>query len=179
MGVAKPCRRCGKVSEMGARYSYCCGRPTNTERMLAWRHANKDYANARDKIYQRKYRAAYPERVRETAARSHHKDPSKKLFLLAKARARKAGLPFNIERSGVVIPKRCPVLGIKIVVGGGTGFQDASPTLDRVDNKRGYVKGNIVVVSWRANRIKCDATLAELKALVRFYGQRRKAWASI
>lgn len=46
---------------------------------------------------------------------------------------------------------------------------DGSPTIDRIINDLGYVKGNVIVISWRANRIKSDATLAELKAIVAFY----------
>jgi hypothetical protein len=38
---------------------------------------------------------------------------------------------------------------------------------DRKDNARGYVKDNVRVISWRANRLKSDATLEELRLLVR------------
>ncbi|MGE3333610.1 MAG: hypothetical protein AB7I36_08200 [Rhodospirillaceae bacterium] len=73
-----------------------------------------------------------------------------------------------MSRADIVIPKTCPVLGIDIRLSNG-GFNDNSPTLDRVDNALGYVPGNVVVVSWRANRIKCDAAIDELRKIVEFY----------
>ena len=45
---------------------------------------------------------------------------------------------------------------------------NGSPSLDRIDNTKGYIKGNVKVISWRANAIKKDATLEELKALVNY-----------
>ena len=42
------------------------------------------------------------------------------------------------------------------------------PSLDRIDNSKGYVPGNIAVISMRANMIKNNATLAELKAIVAY-----------
>ncbi len=41
-----------------------------------------------------------------------------------------------------------------------------SPSLDRIDSTKGYTKGNIWVISNRANTLKNDATLSELKLLV-------------
>lgn len=45
---------------------------------------------------------------------------------------------------------------------------DNSPSLDRIDNSSGYVKGNVHIISMRANRIKSDATLQELKSVVKY-----------
>lgn len=47
---------------------------------------------------------------------------------------------------------------------------DNSPNLDRIVNALGYVKGNVIVVSARANRLKSDSTLDELRKLIEFYG---------
>jgi hypothetical protein len=85
----------------------------------------------------------------------------------AKGRALKNGLAFNLVPRDVVIPKRCPVLGIRLVAGD-RSRKDASPSLDRINNSRGYVPGNVAVISWRANRIKGDATVDELAAVVRY-----------
>jgi hypothetical protein len=40
-----------------------------------------------------------------------------------------------------------------------------SPTLDRIDNSKGYIVGNVWVISMRANRLKSDATVDELMML--------------
>jgi hypothetical protein len=44
-------------------------------------------------------------------------------------------------------------------------MNDNAPTLDRINNSCGYVPGNVAVISWRANRIKCDATPEELRRI--------------
>lgn len=94
----------------------------------------------------------------------------------ARARAKSKGLEFNLTMESVSIPTVCPVLGITIVpFGDGVGFQDASPSLDRIDNAKGYTADNVIVVSWRANRIKCDATVDEMRRLYEFYSERAAA----
>lgn len=75
------------------------------------------------------------------------------------------GIPFNLDVVDVVIPDVCPVLGIKLEWGCGRRQLDKSPTIDRVVPGSGYTKGNVKVISWRANRIKSDATPLELKAV--------------
>lgn len=46
--------------------------------------------------------------------------------------------------------------------------RECSPSLDRVNIDKGYIKGNIAVISNRANRIKSDATIEEIKALYEY-----------
>lgn len=94
----------------------------------------------------------------------------------AKARAAKAGVPFNITPEDITIPYECPVLGIPIIVGSDKA-SDNSPSLDRVLPRMGYVRGNILVISNRANRIKNDATPTELRAVADFFeGHITKNW---
>jgi hypothetical protein len=78
--------------------------------------------------------------------------------------------------SDVVIPSRCPVLGIAMRPGAGR-LCDTSPTLDRIDNTKGYVPGNVMVISYKANRIKSNATPEELRLVADFYVPRRSAVA--
>ena len=82
--------------------------------------------------------------------------------------AKELGLPFNLEEPDIVIPEFCPVLGIRLEFPS-KSRTDASVSIDRIIPSLGYVKGNIVIVSWRANFIKSDATLEELKRLVEYY----------
>jgi hypothetical protein len=60
------------------------------------------------------------------------------------------------------------VLGIPIVVGAGRNAHPNCPSVDRLDNSLGYTKDNIFIISNRANLLKKDATVDELKALVRY-----------
>jgi hypothetical protein len=83
----------------------------------------------------------------------------------AKRRARDSGLEFAITRLDIQIPVVCPVLGIPLIRKQGHPV-DGSPSLDRVDNSRGYVRGNVAVISMLANRIKNNSTAAQLRAVL-------------
>lgn len=76
----------------------------------------------------------------------------------ARSRARTKGLPFSLKPDDISMPDRCPVLHIPL----NTGHRDNAASLDRIKPARGYVPGNVVVISQRANRIKNDATASEL-----------------
>ena len=39
----------------------------------------------------------------------------------------------------------------------------------RIDNGKGYIVGNVIVVSFRANTIKSNATVEELERVAFFY----------
>ena len=89
--------------------------------------------------------------------------PEKRMFRRAKVRAKERGLDFNISLEDVVIPKFCPILGIGLKVHkGSSGGKPESPALDRIDNDRGYVKGNVMVVSHLANMMKSSATTGQM-----------------
>jgi len=75
----------------------------------------------------------------------------------------------DITPDDLRIPAVCPVLGIPLRQEFSGKRSDATPSVDRIEPAKGYVKGNVVVVSWRANRLKGDATLAELRQLATFY----------
>lgn len=95
--------------------------------------------------------------------------PEYRLWIAAKTRAAKRNLAFDLDwRADIVIPSHCPVLGIPLLYGKGKPTHN-SPTIDRIDNKKGYVKSNIIVVSYRANTLKRDGTLDELKKILNFY----------
>lgn len=66
----------------------------------------------------------------------------------ARREAVKAGLPFDLEPHDVVRPKRCPVLGILFTDSPRRGPH--SPVLHLIVPERGYVKGNVRVISQRA-----------------------------
>jgi hypothetical protein len=72
---------------------------------------------------------------------------------------------FSITKDDVFLPKVCPVLGIPLEVGTGNGPIGTSPTLDRIVPDKGYVPGNVAVISHRANTLKSDGTPEELLAV--------------
>lgn len=98
------------------------------------------------------------------------------LFQRIRSKCAAAEIPFNLEVSDIVIPDKCPILGIPLRFGkSNKGYTsnaaDGSPSVDRIDPTKGYTKGNIVVISWRANRIKGNATIDELRSIADFYSQ--------
>ena len=89
--------------------------------------------------------------------------PEWKMHQRAKMRCKDTGREFNIEVSDIVIPDICPVLGIELNMNSGrSGAYRNSPSLDRIDNSKGYTKDNIQVISQLANAMKCHATNEEL-----------------
>lgn len=96
-------------------------------------------------------------------ARVKSQSAQMKMYRRAKARASERGLEFNIGPDDVVIPNTCPILGTPIyVTTGKSGAFDNSPSLDRIDNALGYVKGNVWVISQLANAMKANANNAQL-----------------
>lgn len=95
--------------------------------------------------------------------------PALYLWENARHRAKKQGVPFSIRVSDIEIPATCPVLGIPLAVAPGTGPRgptEHSPSLDKLRPELGYAKGNIVVISHRANMLKNTGTCAEFEALL-------------
>lgn len=79
----------------------------------------------------------------------------------AKERAIKYGYEFDIKDSDIVIPDKCPLLDVPFIIGE-KGNYEYTPTIDRIDNNRGYTKDNIWVITKKANAMKNSASFSEL-----------------
>lgn len=118
-----------------------------------------------DKVQKAQKSKKYRDRKAEYRRYILNVEPRKMLWIAAKARSKKQNLPFDIELSDIIIPEYCPILDIKIErkeYGKGGSFQPNSPSLDKIIPSLGYVKGNIMVISMKANIMKCNATIEEL-----------------
>lgn len=96
---------------------------------------------------------------------------TKTLYNRLKSSAKKRGILFTLtltELNNLTFPITCPVLGIPIKFNKGTQ-QDNSVSIDRIDSSKGYTIDNIVVISWKANKLKNNATKEELKKISEFY----------
>lgn len=109
-----------------------------------------------------------------------------RMFIAAKARALKEGIPFSIEEEDIVIPKKCPILNIplnlKIPERGDRGNNIRnydSPSLDKIIPSLGYVKDNIWVISYRANTIKNNCTFEEIEKLYKSLCKMRRITSRI
>lgn len=90
--------------------------------------------------------------------------PEWKMRQRAKRRAFEKDMDFDLELSDIIIPDICPIMGININTNSGkSGAYKNSPSLDRIDNNKGYIKGNIQVVSQLANSMKGAASVEELQ----------------
>lgn len=97
--------------------------------------------------------------------------PKRAMLRAARQRAKRQNVPFGLLPSDFEIPVYCPILGTLLTRSlGSKGPGGNSPTLDRIIPSRGYVPGNVVVISNRANRAKNDLSADELRALADFYG---------
>lgn len=95
-----------------------------------------------------------------------HANPLRAWITSIKRGAKLRGLEFDLSVEDLEVPTHCPLLGLPLTFEIGRGKRtDNSASLDRLDSSKGYVKGNVWVVSWRANNLKRDATLTELKML--------------
>lgn len=124
--------------------------------------ARRDAKNAR----RRAWRASNPELRAKEKAFAQRRSWQQRILYNAKSRSKRMGLPpCNLTPEDLVIPEFCPVLGIPINVDllGRPGPN--SPSMDRTIPELGYTKGNVEVISFRANRLKNDATYQELHAI--------------
>lgn len=159
-GLSPQCRTCRReyVSEWKAQNAERVGQRRRA--LYAERHAEAQAEKDRER------KATHPLRVRAGIMRQGMID-----------RSRKTGLPFDaatltiaqimgwIERTPT-----CPCCDQAIdYTFKGTGRKnDASPSIDRIDHRRGYVVGNVALICWRCNNLKRDATIEELEAVTRW-----------
>ena len=137
------------------------------------------YANKEDKAANGlAYYYANIDKARATRAETYRRtvanNPVALLLRSARSRAKAKGIPFSIGMDDIIIPTTCPVLGIALVRLGGS-VTDQSPTVDQIVPGAGYTPGNVRVISFRANRLKCDATLLEMELIVADLRKLKKA----
>lgn len=92
------------------------------------------------------------------------KNVASRLRSIAKQRAKKRNVEFSILKEDITVPEVCPILGMKLEMnnGSGAGGKDNSYSLDRIDQSKGYIKGNVQVISHKANSMKFTASREEL-----------------
>lgn len=142
-----------------------------------WTHVHMTY---------KKYAKSHRSLMNGIAARSYNRKPKEKrtgeqfecrqrnyesyLLSRAKSRAKSKNIDFDLTVEDIIIPNQCPVLGIYLQFNTGHN-RNNTPSLDRIDNAQGYIKGNVRVISMRANRLKSDATIEEIKAILSYMEQ--------
>ena len=115
-----------------------------------------------------KWRRDHPQEARMITQRWRQAHPEMCMYVGARNSAQKQGREFSIDLDDIVIPEFCPVFPhIKLSKLGGKR-SDSTPSVDRIDNTKGYVKGNVRVISWRANQLKSNASPLEIGLLYKY-----------
>lgn len=97
-------------------------------------------------------------------------DQIRDLYYRTRNSARRRGVMFTVtlgEFSDLTFPLSCPILGIPLRLNRGRVFDD-SYSVDRIDSSLGYVAGNLMIISFKANRIKNNATIEEMQRVSEF-----------
>jgi hypothetical protein len=140
------------------------------ENRRSWRADNRSRALAGE----RRYREAHqPARAEQCLTRKRDRQATTPKLAWwectvysVRSRARARGLPHDLETAiSCTLPDLCPILGIALEYGrkSKAGPAPSSPSLDRIRPERGYVPGNVRVISHRANQIRSNATAEELR----------------
>ena len=108
-------------------------------------------------------------------AQLHAKTPFNRLFHLAKRRAKEKNMEFTLTKDIVKakFPKdnKCPVTKKPFLYG--LENKHFNPTIDRIDNNKGYTPENIMIVSYRVNSIKRDTTdFTIFRQIANFYTEK-------
>lgn len=174
----KTCTRCNKeklLEEFGSRkwsksgpkhYKSWC-KLCEKEVLQDWRINNPEQYSEQAKIHSAKRidkantNPEYRAYLREQKRLNSRINFVSGMLNAAKSRAKRKGLDFNITQEDIIIPMYCPLLDIKLILGT-KGDYEATPSLDRIDNTKGYIKDNVAVISKRANSMKNSSTKEEM-----------------
>lgn len=169
----KTCRQCAtSIEDLHPRSVYCrqCAkarrREGNKRATQKYRTKNPEKRRELDATYRRAWRKRYRAKDRADKCAWTRNNVASRMLTRAKKRAKVSGRPFDLEKADIKVPEVCPLLGIPLYVGDGL-LHSGSPSLDCIVPEKGYVRGNVWVISHRANKIKNDATAFELFAIAR------------
>jgi hypothetical protein len=148
------------------RYAICHPELPHEDHGLCKKCASKRYRTIhKEEVAKRNaaYQKARPDLNAQKSKRWRYRNPEGYMLVHVRNRARRRGVEFTITTADVFIPECCPVLGtpLRCSTLGKPGGVDSSPSLDRINPRLGYVPGNVVVISHRANTIKNSGTAEE------------------
>lgn len=159
---------------MGGEAGYQTWNDERRARQRLWdakSRANRSPESKAKKLSQvRAWKAANPEKVKSANRRRLVSNPINFLLKNVKYNAKVRGIHFALSPGDFPggIPEKCPVLGIKINFPA-KGKDGSGPSFDRIDNSKGYVPGNVRIISLRANTLKLDCVNPQELRLVARY----------
>ena len=112
-----------------------------------------------------------PECIECNNSRYNSLDPSgfrRKLFINKRSDAKGKGTEFTIQMDDIDFPDVCPVTGAELLYQPGSKPLANTPSFDRVNPLRGYIPGNVKVISALANSAKSNFTIPMLEQLLTY-----------
>lgn len=85
-----------------------------------------------------------------------------KMIVRSRSRAKKLKIDFNLNPEDIILNEYCPILNVKLDYIDKKMNNKNAASLDRIDNSKGYIKGNVMVISVLANTMKNNASIDEL-----------------
>lgn len=193
-GEVKPLEEFAKKSGRKDGVSYCCTL-CNRRRHQDWYQTNKaSIKEERDsrreeireydrqmyeknkqsiRVRQKDYYEENARKVMDQQREALKDNPAKGLLKLAKQRSKKSGIEVAITEAEIIIPEFCPILGVRLEFGK-MADRGNSPSLDRIDSTKGYIPGNVAVISWAANRLKSNGTAEQHRRIADWMDAQKK-----
>lgn len=181
--TGKPCKRCGTTTKYVTNYACVqCSEEISSERNKKhWQKVKDLGRNLEYSAKQAPHRKRYYDKNKDKLKADLIANKSElgtfylqKSLTHIKCKSKKNNIPFDISVEDLIIPEHCPILGIELQFNIG-GAQDNSPSIDRIVPELGYVPGNVIIISSRANRIKNNATIDEMYKIYSFYNNLKES----
>jgi hypothetical protein len=165
----KECSVCKQLRPLGRFAFKRGGKGTRRPECKTCMHARQD-----------KWRALNRDRNKENQDQWHLENYPRIAWQTAKTRAKQQGVPFTLTVDDVKAlfaeADGCPVFGTPFARRvGRSGPCPHSPSIDRFDPPKGYILGNVCIISWRANMIKRDATTEEMFLIAEWMARQQEA----
>jgi len=158
----KKCSKCNLVQELDDFYNHNNTRDGKTHHckkcMTAYRKENAE----KQRLYMKNLRDTDNERLKKMKRTSYRNTPPYlKVFYHSQGSAKIKNIEFNLQPEDIIVPNECPYLKVPFIIGTKESYQ-YTHSLDRIDNDKGYIKGNVEVITKKANSMKNNASTEEL-----------------
>lgn len=135
------------------------------EKARKYWHENKEQRTAYDKEYRNKF----PDKRPQACKRWRNSRPEQIILYNARRSAKIRNQECTLTLEDIIIPKNCPICNVLLTIQ--TKNKD-SASIDRIDNSKSYIPGNIGIICWGCNKLKSNASLEHLQAIVRYMEER-------
>ena len=166
----------------------------NKERLKEYRQKNKERIAEYDKEYKQKNKERKAEYMKEYYQKNKERlteyqkeydksraKPTPEMYRFfsnkaskLKTKSRGNKIPYDLDGKYLqsIYPEdgKCPALNIEMKAGSDSDWR-LLPSVDRIDPSGGYIRGNVIWISWLANCIKTSATPKQIITVGEFYKQ--------